>query len=554
LAAANRAKLKNKFRNRSKAYSGDILDGECIFREMCFVQTRNENDTVRVIKDAKYMQYALVVNGLLVGVAAGGIAVLYRIMLDRGEKILRWMLAAVQGNGLMIAGWFVGLVFVALLVARLVRWEPMISGSGIPQVSGEMKGYLHQNWVKVIVGKLVGGTACILGGLSLGREGPSVQLGAMVGKGISRLLHRVKTEEKYLMICGAGAGLAAAFNAPLAGVLFALEEIHKNFSAAALTSVMVAAVAADFVSKTVFGLDSVFHFSVGRVLPLDHYWLLLLLGVLIGICGAAYNASTMASQRAYKHLPQSFRMVIPFLLAGVLGLTMPLTLGGGHAMIEHLYEGNLLLSGVLLLLAVKFLFSLLSFGSGAPGGIFFPLLVIGAYIGGAFGLLAIRYCGVDPELLNNFIILAMAGYFTAIVRAPVTGIILIAEMTGSLSHLLSLAAVSIIAYVVAYLLKSEPIYESLLENILRNQGIEEPEDTGEKILTTAVVQHASAIIGKRVSELDLPYNCLLVAVRRGGRELLPRGDTVIMASDTLVALADTKDYAEIAAQLGELCV
>ena len=222
-------------------------------------------------------------------------------------------------------------------------------------------------------------------------------------------------------------------------------------------------------------------------------------------------------------------------------------------MIELLYDGTLLLNTVLMLLVLKFAFSLVSFGSGAPGGIFFPLLVIGAYAGGAFGLAAVQLCGMELHWVNNFIILAMAGYFSAIVRAPVTGIILIAEMTGSFTHILSLSTVSIIAYVVAYLLRSEPIYESLLENILRRQGIEEPENTGEKILTLAVVRQDSDVIGKNVSELTLPHNCLLVAVRRGKQELIPRGDTVIMAGDTLVALADAKDYAEIKEQLQNCC-
>ena len=516
---------------------------------------QQENDTIRVIKSAQTMQYALVLNGLLVGVAAGGVAVVYRLMLGWAEDAMRAVFAAAHGNILLAAAWFVVLAGMALLTGWMVKAEPMISGSGIPQVGGEIRGYLSQSWPRVILGKLVSGTVCILGGLSLGREGPSVQLGAMAGKGLSRLLHRVRTEEKYLITCGAGAGLAAAFNAPLAGMLFSLEELHKNFSASALVSVMTAAVAADFVSKVVFGLTPVFHFDVTGALPLQYYWLLVLLGMLIGAFGAFYNWATLRVQALYGRLPlrPEMRMLVPFLLAGVLGFTVPQVLGGGHAMIELLYDGTLLLNTVLMLLVLKFAFSLVSFGSGAPGGIFFPLLVIGAYAGGAFGLAAVQLCGMELHWVNNFIILAMAGYFSAIVRAPVTGIILIAEMTGSFTHMLSLSTVSIIAYVVAYLLRSEPIYESLLENILRRQGIDEPENTGGKILTLAVVRQDSDVIRKNVSDLTLPHNSRLVAVRRGKQELIPRGDTVMMAGDTLVALADAKDYAEIKEQLQNCC-
>ena len=515
-----------------------------------------KNDTITVIKSVKTMQYALVLNGLIVGVAAGAVAVVYRLLLSYAESALHWILSRVQGNIPLTILWLLGLVLLGLIVGGLVRWAPMISGSGIPQVSGEMKGYLNPSWWKVIIGKMVGGTLCIVGGLSLGREGPSVQLGAMTGKGISRLLHRVKTEEKYLISCGAGAGLAAAFNAPLAGVLFTLEEIHKYFSASALVSVMVAAVAADFVSKTVFGMTPVFNFVLQQAMPLKYYWLLIILGILIGALGALYNIMTLSGQKLYRKmtwLKPQYRQILPFLAAGILGFVMPQVLGGGHTMVELLYEQKLLIGGMLVLVVVKLLFSVFCFGSGAPGGIFFPLLVIGAYFGGIFGLFAITYLGVEPELFNNFVILAMAGFFTAIVRAPVTGIILLAEMTGSFGHLLSISLVAIVAYITAYLLRSAPIYESLLENILRNQGIEEPEDTGEKVLTLAVVQQQAEIIGKTVAEIAIPHDCLLVAVRRDGKEIIPRGDTVIQPSDTLVALVDAHRYAQIKEQLQECC-
>lgn len=137
---------------------------------------------------------------------------------------------------------------------------------------------------------------------------------------------------------------------------------------------------------------------------------------------------------------------------------------------------------IVALLVGKFVFAIICFGSGAPGGIFFPLLVIGCLIGGLFGIFAVNFLNLDPNYINNFILLAMAGYFTAIVRAPVTGIILIFEMTGSLSHLLPITTVSIIAYIVADLLKSKPIYESLLENLLKKRNFSVYKGVGEKVL------------------------------------------------------------------------
>ena len=477
--------------------------------------------TKRTLNRTKNLSVTLIWEGLAVGAAAGLIVMLYRILLTYAGTWLNALLDYARRSPLAIAGWFLFLVFLAFVVSRLVKWEPMISGSGIPQ--------------------FIGGFLCLLGGLSLGREGPSIQLGAMTGKGLSRTLKRGKTEEKYLLTCGASAGLAAAFGAPLAGVLFSLEEIHKNFSVSVLVSVMTASITADFLTSSVLGREPVFSFAVHGSLPQQYYWMLLMLGILLGIMGAFYNWFTLKVQTLYQNasrLNTFTRLLIPFLLAGILGFTMPELLGSGGNLVEMLTGDGMLLKAAVLFFLLKFLYSAISFGSGAPGGIFFPLLVLGSLLGGIFGMICVDAFGLPPEYLNNFVLLAMAGYFTAIVRAPLTGIILIFEMTGSLSQLLSLTTISIVAYVTATLLKSEPIYESLLERILRRQGIQQPEATGEKILSEYVIMHGSPLANKKIADIPWPEHCLIVAVQNQGQEVIPRGDTLLRASDKIVILSE----------------
>lgn len=515
-----------------------------------------KSDAKRTLQSFKNMRYSLVLEGLLVGTIAGAVAIAYRLLLGYSEDILQWVLSFCRQSPWAVVGWFAILLLLALCVGKLLKWEPMISGSGIPQVEGELTGHLNQSWWRVLTAKIAAGTLCILGGLSLGREGPSIQLGGMTGKAVSKALKRTKVEERHLITCGASAGLAAAFNAPLAGIMFALEEIHKNFSVTVLFSVMTASVVADFVSQYVFGLSPVFQFPVNSLIPLSCYWLIVILGVLLGIGGAIYNKATVNAQSLYekiKWLKPHLRPVIPFFLAGILGFTMPQVLGSGHRMVDLLTNGSLLLPGVLILLLVKFLFSLASFGSGAPGGIFFPLLVLGAYIGGGFGMAAVSWLGLDPALVNNFIILAMAGFFTAIVRAPITGIVLITEMTGTLSHLLSLTVVSVVAYITADLLKSAPIYDSLLERILKKQGTPTEGNTREKVLIESVVQHGSGLEQKFLRDITWPEACLIVAIRRGEKEIIPHGETLLFPSDTLVALVNDFESAKAKAELDKLC-
>ena len=517
---------------------------------------KKKGGAARLIGHTRNLKYKLALEGVLVGALSGIIAVVYRFALTFSEKEMRVVLEYAKEDIMVAVLWFLILAAMAVAVGFLIRWEPMISGSGIPQVEGELEGYFETNWVKVLVGKLVGGVLCILGGLSLGREGPSVQLGAMGGKGFSRTFKRMNVEERYLMTCGASAGLAAAFNAPLAGVMFALEEVHKSFSVSILFSAMTASLTADFVSKMFFGMSPVFNFPVAAGIPLKAYGWIVLLGIVLGVCGALYNRSLSFSQDLFgklKGIPSVFKPLIPFLTAGVLGFTLPEVLGGGHAMIESLNGGELALGMMVILLAVKFIFSMMSFASGAPGGIFFPLLVLGAYIGGIFGKLAIGTGTIEAQYINNFIILAMAGYFAAIVRAPITGIVLITEMTGSFAHMLSLSVVAIVAEITAELMNADPVYEMLLDKILARRGEKQATDSRDKTLAAVAVQQGSLVIEKIVAEITWPERCLLVAIRRGEKEIIPRGDTLILPGDTLVALTDEMHFMSVNRDLHRLC-
>ena len=425
-------------------------------------------------KRARRIPVMLITEGLCVGLIGGFIVLLYRVALTFAGNWLIKILSYIKGNPFRCAVWFLILMALAWIVGRLVKWEPMISGSGIPQVEGEVSGRLSQNWKRVLPAKFAGGFLCMLGGLSLGREGPSIQLGAMAGQGISRALGRGKREEKFLMTCGASAGLSAAFHAPLAGMMFAVEEIHKTFSIPILLPVMTASVTADYIASHILGLDPVFHFQITEYLPQNYYWLLILLGILVGVSGVFYNWGMLKAQELYRRIPflkETGRLLIAFLTAGVLGLVMPSVLGSGSGLIVSLTKGEMVLGMVVLTLVVKFLFSAVSFGSGAPGGIFFPLLILGALLGAVFAMTGAEFFGLDPVYINNFVLLGMTGFFTAIVRAPLTGIILLFEMSGSISQMLSLSIVSVTAYIVATLMRSEPIYDSLLKRILKADTI-----------------------------------------------------------------------------------
>ena len=497
-----------------------------------------EENSYHLLRLVKNLKYRLVWQGVLIGAAAGVVVSLYRMLLGYAERFSLSLYTGVREHLWAVALLFCGLALAGMLVGFLTERQPMIKGSGIPQVEGQILGLFHVSWWRIILGKIAGGAAALGAGLSLGREGPSIQLGAAVGEGISKGLRRDETEKRYLLTCGASAGLAAAFNAPLAGMLFALEEVHKNFSVSVLLSALASAVTADVVSKMFFGMDSVFGAHALIRLPLQYYFLLPVLGILLGGCGWFYNKTLLFTQRMYRKITfvkRPFVMVLPFLAAGLAGLFLPDILGGGHRIITALLEHKLAFYYIAMLLAAKFIFSMISFGSGAPGGIFFPLLVLGALAGGLFGQIAITFFGVESQYYINFLLLGMVGMFTGIVRAPVTGIVLIVEMSGSLTQMLSLSLVAVCSYLMADLLVSKPIYESLLEN-MRPHREDEQLAVKEKVLLSFAVETGSRADQKLVRDLRWPKDCLVVSILRGNEELIPKGDTRIQTGDYVVVM------------------
>lgn len=509
--------------------------------------------TRETIERQENFKYQLILEGIGVGLLVGVVVGMFRFALQKAEEIRNLYLEAAKQSMLLCVCGVVILVCLTLIVIFCLRREPLCSGSGIPQVKGEMRGKINANWLQVIIAKFLGGVAAIGGGLALGREGPSIQLGAMVGKGFSRLNNRLRTEEKMLMSCGAGAGLAAAFGAPLAGVVFVLEELHKTFSKEVLLSTMAAAISADCISSYMFGLTPVFQFSEIGQMPLSRYWMVALLGILLGCFGVFYNRTIAFMQDFYGRLkPVWLKALIPFAMVFALAILYPEMLGSGHHLVGSTGNGDFTLKMLVMILVIKFVFSGFSFGTGAPGGIFLPLLVLGSITGGVFTEALSPLFGFEENYIGFFVVLGMAGYFSAIVRAPITGIILITEMTGTFSNLLALSIVSLVAYMTAELLKGEPIYDQLLNRMLSGGIKKKPRGTN-KVLIESEVHLGSEVEGMTLAQLHLPAGCLVVSVIRDEKEIVPGGSTSLQASDKLIILCNESFAPELEDILDSMC-
>lgn len=504
-------------------------------------QAHHTETTAEVITATTHKYWPLVIKGIGAGIVASIVTMTYRLFIDFFSTMREEALQACGQNMVLMLLWFVFLLVIATCVGMLMHYAPMAKGSGIPQVEGELVGLFHMDWVRTIQGKFIGGLMVIGCGLSMGREGPSVQLGALAGKGLSETLGLNRSEEKILMTAGAGAGLAAAFNAPLSGLLFALEEVHKNFSIDILLCTMAACVTSDYMSKYIFGLDPAISFFNVEKLPLELMWVPLTLGILLGILGAFYNWCSLRTQDLFGKLKgwgPTRKLFIPFLLSGLLAFTFPYVLGDGHHLMGWMIEEQPLIGLLFAVLVVKYIFSMICFGSGAPGGTLVPMLVLGSLIGGLTGTIAVQYFGLSPVFLQNFILLGMTGYFAAIVKAPITGIILTCEITGSFQQFLPYSIVALVAYVVSDLCHAEPLYELLLNRMIPHDDAHQHTHASyrNKVLVEIQVFHGCPGEGKLIREIEWPKDCLVVAILRDEREVIPSGDVRLYAGDTLQLL------------------
>ena len=509
---------------------------------------------MRKLRFQKTESIYLIIRGLEVGIASGLVCVLYRYALQYAESGLMSVLDMVKGNTLKTVFWLLILAILGVFVSYINKFEPDAAGSGIPQVSGEIRGYFSLNWWRVIIAKFIGGTTSVFGGLSLGREGPSVQLGGMAAKGVAKITKSDKTTELRMISCGAGAGMAAAFNAPIAGTMFVLEELHRSFDKALLTMGIVSAITADYVSKIFFGQNTIFKYDTST-LALRHYWLLVIMGVIFGVSGASYNIIMVKAQKLFKKikLPNPVKLALVFVVSGVVGLYIPQILCGGHSMANLLITERPELKVLIVLLLAKFIFGAFSFSSSAPGGTLYPLCILGAYLGAIFGNIAIGTLGLKEELFEEFVIIGMAGLFASIVRAPLTGIILVFELTGNMNSLLPIATVSFISYAIANVIGTAPFYSILFEKAVENTDSPTLDtSSNEKVLQTFSIPIGSPINGKRIADIDWGKHCIIVSVERNETPMTPKGDTIIKEGDTLVMLISQRRFSQDLKRINEI--
>ncbi|WP_440615776.1 H(+)/Cl(-) exchange transporter ClcA [Cysteiniphilum sp. 6C5] len=386
------------------------------------------------------------VYGGIVGVLVGSVGALFQLC-------IHWILAgqqaafmALQDNLFLLClfSMFFSSMFLILSLVIVRHMVPEASGSGVQEIEGALDGVRELRWWRVLPAKFIGGVMSLSSGLVLGREGPTIQMGGAIGQ-LIKSIFRLNNDYAYVLIAaGAGAGLATAFNAPLAGILFVIEEMRRQFkySFQSLQTVIVACVVADILLEALLQTGG---YNIRQMMdidmtaynapPLSSLWLFVMFGAIFGALGVLFNKYLVCSlnffaKRSGFHF---WKWIIVIGAAtGLLIVFFPHVVGGGYKVMPDALHGEIALSVLIALFVLRFVTTLVSYGTGVPGGIFAPMLALGTVFGMFFGIVAHT---LFPDLITNpqvFAVAGMSALFTATVSAPLTGI-------ARLSHLQTLS-------------------------------------------------------------------------------------------------------------------
>ena len=420
--------------------------------------------------------FFIFLQGIMIGMITGLIVGTFRWIIDHIMKFLFFIYPLMRQKPIYLIPYVIATLLIVFILGQVIK--PVlnnITGSGVPQVEAVMLNENKMNWWSILWRKYVGGLLAICPGLFLGREGPCIQMGAMVGQAFGEnLFHADPDDLKRLQGCGIAAGLSAAFSAPLAGVFFLVEEITFNFTPKEVLTALAAAMSSDLMTLFFFGTQPCLYLPLEKSLPLTSYWFVTIMGVALGLLAHLYQYCLLSLKPVYSKLtkiPKIYHSIIPLLLVIPIGLWNATLLGGSHDFISSLFEpifmkniqtGTLSLMLLpLIWFIVRFIFSMISYGASVPGGIFMPILVLGALLGVIFAVIMIHFNIAPKRCYGIIIVTSMCAYFGAIEKAPFTALTLLTEMVGSVEQIFPMLITTFIAYFVLDLLGGKPIYAAL---------------------------------------------------------------------------------------------
>lgn len=412
----------------------------------------------------------IILQAVMVGLISGLLVVFFKVSISKLFEFIQNFISQFDLSHKLLIFPLITTLGGLISGVLVFKFAPETKGSGIPFVKMVMARMGNITRVRTIVIKFLAGVAGIGTGLSLGREGPSVQLGAGAGALVGKIFKMKGTDQGKLIAAGAGSAIGATFNAPIAGTIFVLEELVNKFSASLLFPVLVATVTASSVARHFLGNNPSFTIPyITHDLSFEGISVCIILGIVAGFLGVAFAKIIYKNNEFFEKMdkiPNWLKPAIAGFGIGVIGIFIPYVLGSGNLSVDLLLQHKLALSVVVLVFAVKFFVTPFCFGSGAAGGIFLPMLMLGSFLG-----------YIVASIFNMFgfhvdvVVMAMIGmgaFLASVARTPITAVVMVFEMTAGYTHILPIMLSAAIADLIAEKLNHRPIYASLIVNQVKS--------------------------------------------------------------------------------------
>lgn len=490
--------------------------------------------------------------GLVAGVLCGIIIGLYQYLAEELTDANIYIYNLIRKDKRYIAAALGVNIIIGLIIGFAIDYLKEIRGSGIPYIESVARGNLQVTWYSSLPGMFIISLLGIFSGLLIGSEGPSVFLGGCIGYAIAKILKRNRIPDMLLVAAGSSAGLAVAFDAPLSGMIFALEEVYRKFSTQIILVSVITVSVSQIISHLIFG-DKRLIINPVQIEQFDilHFGISLFCGVSGGILGSLFNILICHARNWFKYikcLPLKLYVVIPEVVTVFVIYFLPDGAYGGSACLKKTLDDKFKTWEVGALLGVRIISILLCFASKTSGGIFIPMLSVGALWGSLTAKLLIKI-GIESKNFSYMSLITMSSFFTAVVRAPLTAVILPVEFTEQFTGWLGPITAVAGAYIVAEFFRVEPLYEKLMEVLVEKRDEEEVNKFDE---FSFIVTVESTIAGQCVRDLILPEGTTITHIIRDKTLFFPSDTTEILEGDEVFFMCEADKMADVEDMIGKV--
>ena len=494
---------------------------------------------------------------MICGAFTGAFVFLFKILATLVIRLSSFCYAYVRENPIYIPLLFVALLAVGFASYFVIKYAPIAKGGGIPSAVTFIRGFVTFKWFTSALAVFGSTLITFLGGIPLGNEGPSVQMGCAIGRGtVNIFANKNRAWDKYIMTGGATAGFSAATGAPISAIMFSMEEIHHRFTPILFISVSVATVSSSltiWLLSNLTGINSaLFDFNIDYILPVKYIWAAIVIGIIVGIVSVAftklYSLVDRIINKALKTVPLIVKVISIFVVTGAFGIINENFLGSGHDIVENIFNSeNFSWYILLILLAVRAIMLLFSNCTGITGGIFVPSIAFGAILGELSAKLLISLEILPEEYKSLMVVIGIASFLGAASRIPLTAILFSVEALSGFNNIIPIALGVTFSYIVIEAAGVTAFADIIIERKIENSFVDK-----ERFICNVKmkVKKYAFVDGKEIRDILWPHTCVVESVYKQNphSSFLQVGDILTIKYKT-VNVEET--YRELVSLIGE---